>query len=116
MKQTRKFVSAEKLYRKLGLTQRYRTQDALYELLGEQNYYWDRKAQRWQDGGESDPPSTVISIRITTGYDRLNEVAEVLIEALGEYELELIEQSKPYPCRPPKQNDSRMYLTFLSQD
>jgi hypothetical protein len=116
MKQTRKFASAEKLYNKLSLTQKYRSQDALYEILGEQGYYWERKAQRWQDGGESHPPSTVISISVSTGYDRLSEVAEILTEALEGYDLELIEQSRAYPCRPPKQNDSKMYLTFLAQD
>ena len=42
----------------------------------------------------------------------VEELAQHLVEQSVEIGLRLVEKSKPYPCRPPNQLESRIYLTF----
>jgi hypothetical protein len=53
-----------------------------------------------------------LKVRMMGDSAQVEADAEELIAALTS-EFELVEQSKPYPCRPPDQDQSRVYLTFL---
>ena len=112
MKQTEKLRKAEQLYQQLGLKEKYSNQEQLYNLLIANNYFWESDNKRWSKGEAADPPSELIRIRVWAASDVIESVAEILAEALPQYDLKLIEKSKPYVCRPPKQNEHRIYLIF----
>lgn len=111
MKQTEKLRKAEQIYSQLGLKEKYSNQEQLYNLLIANNHFWNSQEKRWFNGGEAEPPSKLIKIRVTTAEYKIELVVEALIKVLEQSNLRLVEQSLPYPCRPPKQNDSRVYLT-----
>lgn len=108
MKKTEKLRKAVHCYYQLKSQEKYSTQDELYSLLNSHNYYWDSKNKLWELGEIADPPSELIKIRVMTASSRVKSIVNNLsIEGLV-----LVESSDPFPCRPPHQNDSRIYLTF----
>lgn len=108
MKRTKKYTGAIDI-----LTHPHETQDELYSELNRLGWYWDSKQQRWvRDGRVADPETKLIRIRVLSGTSQVQNVADNVIEAMQERGLRLLEKSPPYPCRPPQQNDSRVYLTF----
>lgn len=113
-KMTAKYKSALELGHQLGCTIST-VQKALYLQLNELGYFWDSEEQDWVVSTEPvNPPSTLVRVRVWAAGDRVEEearrIAEIMIEA---HDYQLVEKSQQYPCRPPNQNDSRMYLTFL---
>ncbi len=111
-RQTRKFKSAESLAFKLSI---YDTenQERLYRLLNEAGYYWDSRTQDWQQlQEEADPPTELIRVRIWAEASKVEGAAYQLRVAMEETGYIFLEQSEPYPCRPPKQLESRVYMTF----
>lgn len=108
MKRTKKYTGAIDI-----LTHPHETQDELYSELNRLGWYWDSKQQRWvRDDRVADPETKFIRIRVLSGTSQVQNVADNVIEAMQERGLRLLEKSPPYPCRPPQQNDSRVYLTF----
>jgi hypothetical protein len=116
VRQTRKLVTAISLYHDLGLSKSYDSQDELYSLLNECNHFWNSQEKRWVDGGTPDPPTNAIWVRVMSDAKIVSEIASVVAEAIAPYEIDLIDRSDLYPCRPPKQNDARVYLTFKGRD
>ena len=113
MRKTQKFRYAARLYYQLKLTEKFNNQEQLYSLLISNNYYWNSQEKIWEKGGIPEPPSELVKIRITCDRDRLDSV----VKNMSIKGLYLLEISDPFPCRPPRQNDIRVYLSFkpLSQ-
>lgn len=108
MKQTKKYSKACEI-----ATLSHENQESLYKQLNELGFFWNSKIQQWQrDDRLADPPSNLIRIRVWATGDKVEQAADILIESARAYGLELQEKSEPYPCRPPKQKDSRIYLVF----
>lgn len=59
--------------------------------------------------------SEPIRIRLMAGRDRCAAVAEQIAALMRANGYELLEKSEPYPCRPPKADDDRIYLTFIER-
>lgn len=108
MKRTKKYAGAIDI-----LTHPHETQDELYSELNRLGWYWDSKQQRWvRDDRVAEAETKFIRIRVLSGASQVQNVADNVVEAMQERGLRLLEKSPPYPCRPPQQNDSRVYLTF----
>lgn len=90
------------------------SRDELYSHLQDKGYYWDSNMSRWvyTPGEQNDPASQLIKIRVWYDKNQVKEVADKIIEALTDMGLRSVETSSIYPCRPPKGNDGRIYLTF----
>ena len=108
MKQTQKYSQACHI-----LIFPHNTQDELYSELNRLGWYWQPKQKKWErDDTPAKEASNLIRIRVMASSTKISEVAQHFIEASSDMGLKLIEQSEPYPCRPPCQNESRIYLTF----
>ncbi len=108
MKQTQKYTSATQI-----LTFLHTNQDELYQELNRLGWYWQPKKKAWErDDTPALEASKLIKIRIWADSKKVDEAAALFIENAESAGLRLVEKSQPYPCRPPHQNDSRVYLTF----
>lgn len=110
MKKTKKYQSALDI-----LTFPHNIQDELYSELNRLGWFWNPKTQKWErDDSLPNPASELIRIRIWADSSKVADVADLCIEGMEEKGFSLIEKSTPYQCRPPKQLESRIYLTFRS--
>ena len=107
MKRTKKFVAAEETALKIGIN----VDSDIYKNLEAANYFWDSESGKWSQGEEPDPPSRLLKIRVWADTEKIQQDCEEIFEALDPWFI-LEEQSEPYTCRPPKQLESRIYLTF----
>ena len=111
-KQTRKYKTACELSEKLNILERD-NQETLYRLLNEAGYYWDAGTQTWQHlNQDADPPTELIRVRVWAEESRVRGAAYQMRIALESQGYQFLEQSEPYQCRPPKQLESRIYMTF----
>jgi hypothetical protein len=111
-KQTRKYKTACELADQLGISERD-NQEKLYRLLNESGYYWDSGTQAWQQLNQgADPPTELIRVRVWAETSKVEGAAYQLRVAMEEQGYIFLEKSDPYPCRPPKQLESRIYLSF----
>lgn len=111
-KATRKYSTAVALALKLHIHE-IDNQETLYRLLNEAGHYWDSGTQEWQRITEdADPPTELIRVRVWAESSKVGGAAHQLRVAMEEIGYQFMEQSAPYPCRPPKQLESRIYLTF----
>jgi hypothetical protein len=110
IRRTRKYIKA----RESAPDFSHETSDELYQYLIKSGYYWDADAGVWIKTSSqlNDPPSTLIKIRLWADKNQVEDVAEKVIWALSGERFQLVEKSITYPCRPPKANDARVYLTF----
>lgn len=109
MKQTKKYRGACEI-----MTFPHSTQDELYQELNRLGWFWDSKLGRWErDDRIPEDATTLIYIRVMTGKNCVDHAAEVITEAVGQYGLKRVAKSEAYICRPPKQNDARIYLQFI---
>lgn len=113
VKQTKKYKTACEI-----ATLNHQTQEELYSQLNQLGFYWESKKQRWERNDQlADKPSEVIRVRVWADTKKVEQAAAAVVEAMeADYGLKLLERSAPYSCRPPKQNDSRIYLTFVEVD
>ena len=112
MKQTKKYSKACEI-----ATLNHESQESLYKQLNELGFFWDSKLQKWErDDRIADPPSDLIRVRVWAATDKVEQAAHCFIESAQEYGLKLQEQSGVYQNRPPKQNESRIYLTFIDNE
>lgn len=112
MKRTKKCTTGCDL-----LTVPHSTQEQLYAELNRLGFYWNSKVQRWERNDQlADPPSQLLRVRVWAAAEKVEQMAEIAIESMQQYGLKLLERSEPYPCRPPKQADSRIYLTFIEDE
>ncbi|MEH2310734.1 MAG: hypothetical protein V7K35_04735 [Nostoc sp.] len=108
MKQTQKYSGACRI-----LTFPHQTQDELYAELNRLGWYWTPAKQQWErDETLAQPASKLIKVRVWAAKESVENTAELFLENAEINGLRLIEKSPPYPCRPPKQLESRIYLTF----
>ncbi len=115
-KRTVKYVKASELGQLLRIPTAD-SQEALYSLLNDAGYFWDSNTQQWQQSNEPpDPPTNLIRVRVWTDMTKVKGAAYHIKGVMEESGCELIEQSEPYTCRPPKQLESRIYLTFRERD
>ena len=92
--------------------------EALYQVLAKLQYFWDADDQVWVVANleDADPASQVLRIRVWTDLEIVADLARDLEMAWHGLGFGLVEKSKVYPCRPPKQLDGRVYLTFALPD
>lgn len=90
-------------------------QETIYNRLMQAGYYWDSKQGVWiQTASEpGDPASPIIRIRVWADAYKVEAVASQVCAAMTGKGYRLLEQSIAYPCRPPKQAESRIYLSFI---
>ena len=56
-----------------------------------------------------------MKIRLWASNETIEEYAELISQLLGENGYTVVDKSEPYPCRPPKQNESRVYLSVIEK-
>jgi hypothetical protein len=106
MRRTQKYSKAIEL-----LTFPHNTQEELYLELNRLDFYWNSKTQQWvRDDRLAEPPMLGVKIRIWASEEDIEYHSDLIIQILAENGYILVDKSKPYPCRPPKQNESRIYL------
>jgi hypothetical protein len=108
MRLTKKYIKATDL-----LTFPHKNQEQLYDELNRLGYYWDALGKKWvRDERLADPPKQTIDIRVWADQDFTEEHADVIVQLFSQNGYKLLNKSKSYPCRPPKQKESRIYLSF----
>ncbi len=92
-------------------------QEALYKRLNESGIWWDSKAGQWVKFSSvpADEPTPKIMVRIWAAEGQIKEAVDNVVRGLRG-KCKLINRSDPYPCRPPKQKEIRVYLEFLPGD
>lgn len=105
MKQTQKYSGALRI-----LTFPHSTQDELYAELNRLGWFWQSKSKEWRRSEQA--TTTLVKVRVMGATTQVSELAQHFVEAAGDIGLRLLEQSAPYPCRPPNNNESRIYLSF----
>ncbi len=110
-KMTAKYTAALSAGRAEGLKQ---TGEDLYKALAERNYSWNNRVGLWEclPMMDADPPTTLIHFRVWADAEIVADVADDTAQALKALGFILQEKSDPYPCRPPKQLEARVYLIF----
>jgi len=88
--------------------------EELYSHLQNQGYYWDSNMSQWvyTPNEENEPASQFIRIRVMFDKNQVQSVADKVTELMTDVGYRSVERSSIYPCRPPKGNDGRIYLTF----
>lgn len=89
-------------------------QEELYAALGKAGFLWD-KMKKWYDVSQepAEPPSDVLRVRVWAKTEDVEQQARLIVRSLTSGGYRLLEQSQPYVCRPPKQSESRIYLSFI---
>lgn len=110
-KQTEKFVKAVAI---AGSRFRNTSHEALYQLMSEAQYYWDSRSKEWilAPAESNDPPTQLHRVRVWAAKEQVENLASAIIESLTAQGYQLDERSATYPCRPPKGNEARIYLSF----
>ena len=111
-KQTRKYKTACELAEQLNIEERDNS-ERLYRLLNEARYYLGTGSQSWlKNTIGADPPTELIRVRVWAEDLKVRGAAYQVRIAMEEQGYIFLQQSEPYPCRPPKQMESRIYLDF----
>jgi len=55
----------------------------------------------------------LVKIRLIAGEERVDEMAERVVKSLEGAGYEVIEWTKPYPCRPPEADKLRVYISAV---
>jgi hypothetical protein len=112
MKKTQKYSKACQL-----LTFPHSTQDELYAELNRLGWYWQPSKKEWErDDTPAKEATKLIRLRVWASAEKVEDTADLFIENAEGMGLKLLEKSKSYPCRPPNQKESRIYLTFKDCD
>jgi hypothetical protein len=113
MRRTKKYVAAESFFRGAGIRISGDAEE-MYQTMADHGYQWNSESGTWDDWGAMprDQPTELIRVRAWARAEAVEMVADGITEAMLAAGLVLVERSKPYPCRPPKQLESRVYLTF----
>ncbi len=113
-KQTAKYRAACVLGRELGLRRNLEA-EVLYQALQEAGHVWDSRTQTWNESPAANPPSRLIRLRLWADQEVIEELADDVVRLLETIGLQCDERSQAYVCRPPRQLESRVYLTFSRQ-
>ncbi len=92
-------------------------QEELYALLAKAGFWWDSQLQTWSEVSNeaADEPSNLLRVRVWAKTKDVESQARLIVRTLTSGGYRLVEQSQPYICRPPKQLESRVYLTFMRE-
>jgi hypothetical protein len=93
--------------------------EMLYAHMRGLNHWWNSEAKVWEyhDPAEANPPMEGIAIRVWADARHAEKAAVAVAHALrAVYGWRLVETSAPYPCRPPEQLESRVYLKFMPKE
>lgn len=112
-KRTRKYVAALEAAAELKITN-LEDAEQLYQELNERNYFWEPE-EGWLPGAPPNAPTPLLRIRVWAETSKVEAAAQVVVAILDGSDYRLLEQSKPYQCRPPQQLESRIYLTFQEE-
>ena len=113
-RQTRKYVTALETAERLNIPP-LDNPESLYSTLNQQNFFWESGEGRWVPGSEPEAATELIRIRVWAESSKVQEVANTVVRRLSGAGYALVEKSEPYICRPPKQAESRVYLTFKEE-
>jgi hypothetical protein len=110
-RQTEKFIKAVAI---AGQRFRNTSHESLYQLMAEAQYFWDSQAKAWvhTPSEENDPPTRLHRVRVWAEKGQVENLASAIIESLTAQGYQLDQRSAIYPCRPPKGNEARIYLSF----
>lgn len=114
-KLTAKYKAALNAAYKLQL-QIPKDQDTLYSVIEEHGHLWDSDAGEWIDlaNQPSDEPTPCLLVRVWADAEIVEEYADLIeLKLTKSKRAKLIERSKVYFCRPPKQLEGRIYLRFM---
>lgn len=92
-------------------------QEQLYKRLNENGWWWDSKQSAWIRlmDEPANEPTPKLMVRVWANHTTVAQAASEIIKGLrGQFTL--INRSDPYPCRPPRQLEHRIYLEFLPGD
>lgn len=111
---TKKFTEALNTARRNGVAVDRNNQESTYRALETAGYHWNSETGGWEHypSMAADEASTVIRVRVWAESSIVGLMADGVVMALQQAGLRLVERSEPYACRPPKQLESRIYLTF----
>lgn len=108
MKRTKKYLAALEI-----ATINHSNQEQLYKELNRLGFFWNAVQGKWErDDRLPEPPSETLKIRLWVSNEEIDEFSEVVTQLLRQNGYVLVDKSEAYLCRPPKQNESRVYLTF----
>lgn len=85
----------------------------LYGTLNDEGFWWDCKQGEWVRFATepSDEPTPLVMVRVWASETNIEEAVRVVEGAFSNGFTRIL-KSKPYPCRPPKQREHRVYLQF----
>jgi hypothetical protein len=114
---TWKFSTALKLAHRLELDINDADRELIYQQLEEEGWHWNSQTSEWEQWADepADEPTDLIMIRLWCASEVIAELAGDVIRQMKNIGLRLVEASPPYPCRPPKQQESRVYLKFFPE-
>jgi hypothetical protein len=90
-------------------------QDDMYAALEAVGIIWDSSQGAWNDTSNvpAEPASEVLRVRVWAKTEDVETQAGQVMQALISSGYVFLERSRPYVCRPPKQLESRVYLSFM---
>lgn len=112
MRRTGKYLAAEAIAKEHDINL-WKSQEELYQTLRDVGYMWDSKTGKWMFLPEmaADAPSPLIKVRVWADALAVDKVASAVVSEMSKH-VTLVDRSEVYPCRPPKQKEGRVYLTF----
>ncbi len=111
MRQTEKYRKAVEI-----LKYPHNSHQELYSEMNRLSYYWDAKNRKWErDDRLADPPMDGVKIRLWANNDEVQDYSELITQLLKAEGYTIVDKSEPYQCRPPKQNESRIYLSIVKK-
>jgi hypothetical protein len=114
-KQTVKYSSACRIATELNIPLAEH-QEQLYQSLNTSGYYWNSKEKVWEKlDAEADAPTELIRLRVWADARFVEQVADECVFAVAGKGMQLVERSEVYNCRPPKQLEARVYLSFMKE-
>lgn len=112
IRKTKKYIAAKAVAEHHGLSIEGNNQD-LYDRLEQNNFQWNCREQAWEAVTEPEATSKFVYVRVMTAGDAVAAHADKIKELLGKEGYQSFSISRPEPCRPPKQGDSRIYIQCL---
>lgn len=119
MKLTKKYSAASDVALAEKIAYAQMSQDQLYIELNARGYFWDARLGTWErfEQTTAETPSGLIRIRVMAPAGEVDQLADLVAVQMNDFgRMQLVEQSEAYPCRPPKQLESRVYLTFKRRE
>lgn len=88
--------------------------DELYQRLNQAGWWWDSKIKKWIQFAEepANEATPLVMVRVWASEENIAPAVGVIKSAFANG-YAIIQESDPYPCRPPKQLESRVYLQFV---